>query len=417
MIGDEWLANIIFTTVQSGADLSEVNSARGDFHTGSLSKAVNNEESNAIIVRAWLAKAEARKSTLVFCVDLAHVADLTDMFRRHHIDARYVTSNTKSKERTEKLESFKRGEYPVLLNCGIFTEGTDIPNIDCIVLARPTQSRNLLVQMIGRGLRKHPGKTNCHVIDMVASLKTGIVTTPTLFGLDPHELVEGVDADAMVEMKERKEEQQQREQLPELTGDVTFTDYENVYDLLEDTSGDRHIRAISPFAWIDIGGDRYILPSGKGEFLQLRKVDGKYRVYFTEKVPPDLRVKSPLMRPRLIAAVETFEHGVRAADRFAKEKFVFELTHKNARWRNGTASEGQLDFLNKFRDADQKLRANSVTKGRAGDWITKIKFGARGRFTKLSGEKRQAEKVQVKQNIFQAMQKKARVKVGPVAKL
>ncbi|KAK4541824.1 hypothetical protein LTR36_007356 [Oleoguttula mirabilis] len=421
MIEDDWLANMSFTTVHSGADLSKVKTANGEFQSDSLSKAVNNDESNAITVRAWLAKAGSRKSTLVFCVDISHVTSLTAMFRHHQVDARFVTSNTKPKLRAEGLETFKRGEYPVLVNCGIYTEGTDIPNVDCIILARPTKSRNLLVQMIGRGLRKHPGKENCHVIDMVASLETGIITTPTLFGLDPQELVEDADARTMKGLKEREREREEQAanssselpaKIPELMGNVTFTDYEDVNDLIEDTSGERHIRAISPYAWVQIDDDRYILSSSSGDVLQLGRVDGKFRVWFTQKVPSDARVNSPLMRPRLIAAVDTFEHGVHAADRLAKEKFVFELISKNARWRQKLASEGQIDFLNKSRDDDAKLQFGdpSVTKGRAGDWITKIKHGARSRFNRIVSQRRQADKVQEKQK------KKARVRVGPVAK-
>ena len=173
MIDDKWLSDVIFTTVHSGADLSRVKSTAGDFQTGALSKAVNNDEINTLTVRAWLSRAAERKSTIAFCVDLSHVANLTAAFRQHGIDARFVTSDTHPKVRLERLNAFKAGEFPVLLNCGIFTEGTDIPNIDCVLLARPTKSRNLLVQMIGRGLRKYAGKKNCHVIDMVASLETG----------------------------------------------------------------------------------------------------------------------------------------------------------------------------------------------------------------------------------------------------
>ena len=99
MIEGDWLANLVFTTVQSGANLAKVKTARGDFQTGQLSKVVNNEESNAITVRAWLAKAGSRKSTLVFCVDLSHVASLTAMFRHHGIDARFITGDTQAKER------------------------------------------------------------------------------------------------------------------------------------------------------------------------------------------------------------------------------------------------------------------------------------------------------------------------------
>ena len=99
----------------------------------------------------------------------------------------------------------------MLVNCGIFTEGTDIPNIDCILLARPTRSRNLMVQMIGRGMRLSPGKKDCHVIDMVGSVKTqGVVTTPTLFGLDPTEVVSEETADGL---RQRAEEWKQIREL------------------------------------------------------------------------------------------------------------------------------------------------------------------------------------------------------------
>ena len=182
MIGDKWLSNVIFTTVKSKADISSVKRGpTGDFQVGGLSKAVNTSETNEITVRAWMAKAAGRKSTLVFCVDLAHVSDLTAAFRRHGIDAKFVTGDTPKRVRSERLDAFRDLQYPVLLNCGVFTEGTDIPNIDCVILARPTKSRNLLVQMIGRGMRLYPKKENCHVIDMVCSLEVGIVTTPTLY--------------------------------------------------------------------------------------------------------------------------------------------------------------------------------------------------------------------------------------------
>src|SRR6202044_2281032 len=139
---------------------------------------------------------------------------------------------------------------------------TDVPNIDCVLLARPTRSRNLLVQMIGRGMRLHPGKANCHVIDMVASLATGIVTTPTLFGLDPLELIDNANLDDLKAIQDRKEAERHRQQAMQnitdansaLTNEVpriiTFTDYDSVFDLIEDTSGERHIRAISQYAWV-----------------------------------------------------------------------------------------------------------------------------------------------------------------------
>lgn len=70
-----------------------------------------------------------------------------------------------------------------------------MPNIDCVMIARPTRSRNLFAQIIGRGMRLSPqtGKTDCRIIDFVDSLERvgGVVNAPTLLGLDPDEVING----------------------------------------------------------------------------------------------------------------------------------------------------------------------------------------------------------------------------------
>jgi ATP-dependent helicase IRC3 len=419
MIEDNWLSNAVFTTVKSGVDLTKTKIAKGDFQTGSLAKAVNNPEANAIIVRAWLEKAQHRTSTLVFCVDIAHVTALTNMFRSHGVDAQFVTGDTNVDVRKGRVEAFRQGAFPVLLNCGIFTEGTDIPNIDCVLLARPTRSTNLLVQMIGRGLRKHPGKDNCHIIDMVSALETGIVTTPTLFGLDPDELVEETDSKGLKERKDKRERERLQQaslrttEIPSLTGNIIFTDYASVNDLLEDAAGDRHIRARSQFAWVQIDTDRYILSSTQGD-ITISKVKAGYEVIFKQKLEETEKSKSPFMRPRVAAKASTFDAAVKAADRLAQEKFVRQLVSKTANWRSVPASDSQIQYLNKFRGEDEKLEPGSVTKGRAADWITKMRHGARGNFKKIEIDKRKTARVMERRNRFQNAQSRSRVSVGPL---
>jgi len=334
MIKEKWLSNVIFTTVQSKANVSKVQKASsGDFQIGDLSRAVNTQAINEVTVKAWLARAENRKATLVFCVDLAHVSDLTATFRVHGVDARFITGETPKQSRNESLEAFKNGEYPVLLNCGVFTEGTDIPVIDCVLLARPTRSRNLLVQMIGRGMRLHHGKENCHVIDMVASLEAGIVTTPTLFGLDPAEMVEEANVDDLKSMQ-RKERDTDMAALPNAKGPdrtVTFTHYDSVYSLIDDTSGERHIRGLSSLAWVMVGPDRYILSSQVGSYVTIEGSQSRSRwsVIYTQKMMENLKVaydtKSPFLRPRVIAASDTMADAVHAADTFASQKFPWQV--------------------------------------------------------------------------------------------
>lgn len=430
MIGENWLSNAIFTTVQSNADLSRVKKgSSGDYQVGSLSKAVNTKATNEITVRAWLARASARKSTLVFCVDLAHVSDLTATFREHGIDARFVTGDTPKQVRSQRLDAFKNQEYPVLLNCGVFTEGTDIPNIDCVLLARPTRSRNLLVQMIGRGLRLNPGKVDCHIIDMVASLEVGIVTTPTLFGLDPAELVDESDPEGLIALRERKAleklRNQQLEAIPSGSESpprqddrvISYTDYDSVHDLVNDTSGERHIRGLSMLCWVLVGQNRYVLSAHNGDYLVIEPAaesDARYHVMHTQKIPASNFYKSPFMRPRQIALAETFSDAVHAADTFVGEKYSSTMLSHSHPWRNSPASQGQLDFLNKFRDKDKHLKAEDVTKGKAADMITKFKFGARGRFNDHKMAKKRILRADEQMDKIASLRQREQVKVGPV---
>lgn len=435
MIEAKWLSDVVFTTVTSTADISRVRSGpAGDFQSGELSRAVNTSRVNDITVRSWFAKAPDRKSTLVFCVDLAHVAGLTNTFRRYGVDARFVTGDTTKVERAATLEAFRRGEFPVLVNCGVFTEGTDIPNIDCIVLARPTRSRNLLVQMIGRGMRLHKGKSNCHIIDMVSSLETGIVTTPTLFGLDPGDVLEKSSVDDMKSWKERREEESHRQQqtynstqpdeATTMSGSVSFTDYSSVFDLIEDTSGEKHIRAISQYAWVQVGPDRYVLAAPSGSYIRLEKIavtdeaqkdqQAQYRAVEVRALPPGV-AKSPFAAPREILKAVTFADAVHGCDKYASEAFPHVFIHRYQRWRKEPPTPGQLEFLNKLRPKEQPLVAADLTKGRAADMITKIKHGAKGRFADMEARKRRMQRRASRLEQQEALRKREHVSVGPVA--
>jgi ATP-dependent helicase IRC3 len=453
MIGDKWLSDVMFTTVKSHANLSKVKTGKdGDFLTGSLSEAVNTEETNEITYQSWLSEASDRKSTLVFCVDLNHVRTLTATFRKHGVDARYITGSTKKKERGERLDAFKKREFPVLINCSVFTEGTDMPNIDCVLLARPTKSRNLLVQMIGRGMRLYAGKQNCHVIDMVASLETGIVTVPTLFGLDPSEIVVAATSTDLKTLKEKRDQEVPLQASSPFSSDpdlsnttINFTHYDTIHDLIGDTSGERHVRAISPNAWIQLDTQKYILVA-KGGILTLERrhptqltpdiafeldednepldlphenaskpEEPLYHVIWKYPLPPSAQSKSPLSRPRTVATASTFTAALHAADTFAATKFERLFINTSSSWRKQPASQGQIDFLNKLRSVDAAgegeglLTPDDLTKGQAGDMITKIKHGVRGRWKGMMNEKRKVER---KKAVVRGLREKEEVRVG-----
>ena len=430
MIEENWLSDVVFTTVEMKADLTKVGSgANGDFQTAALSKAINTSETNELVIKAWSAKAKGRNSTLIFCVDLSHVTNLTSKFREYGIDAQFVTGDTPPKIRSARIDSFRNGEFPVLLNCGVFTEGTDIPNIDCVLLARPTKSRNLLVQMIGRGMRLHKGKENCHIIDMVAALSTGVVSTPTLFGLDPAEIVERADTKALTELKERKETEKQRQQeaaalkqrtlSKKLPGTISFTDYDSVHDLIADTSGDQYIRNLSQYAWVNAGEGKFILTTNSGNYIIIEPSDtaeGCFRAKYYRRLPRSESIKSPYATPRTIAEGESFEHVVHAADTYAKDVFEHMWIAKNMPWRRSPASQNQVDFLNKTRPKEDQLSPYDLTKGKAADMITRLKHGVKGRYAKASSKQR--GEMRTKQRAQTLHEKlSGQVRVGPLSQV
>lgn len=171
-------------------DLSQVKVRRGDYEQGAAGRAMEDAHAPEAIVAAWRKHADQRR-TLVF-TPTVEVARLTaNEYRRTGTPAAYVHAGTPLEERRAMLRSFNSGDVQVIANCGVLTEGFDEPRVDCIVVARPTKSRALFTQMVGRGTRKHPDKTDLLVLDVVGNSDTlSLVTIPSLFGVDDPELIE-----------------------------------------------------------------------------------------------------------------------------------------------------------------------------------------------------------------------------------
>lgn len=167
------------------------------------------------------------------------------------------------------------------------------------------------------------------------------------FGLDPGELVMEANIEQMKSQHERRGLEAAREEraadhatdtsLSSPHSTITFTDYDSVYDLIDDTSGEKHIRGISQLAWVVVGQNRYVLSTQSGDYLTIECSDGgsleRFSVSYTQKVPErdrssEFKSKSPYMRPRVIANSDTVSDAVHAADTFALAKFPWTFVHK-----------------------------------------------------------------------------------------
>lgn len=144
-------------------DLTGVKVQAGDYQTKGLSAAMQGSRLVADIVDTWKEKGEDR-STFVFCVDRAHAKKVQRRFEDAGIPCGYIDAFTERSERNAIRGQVERGELKVVANVACLTTGIDWP-VGCIVLARPTKSEMLFVQMVGRGLRSKPDGSDCIILD------------------------------------------------------------------------------------------------------------------------------------------------------------------------------------------------------------------------------------------------------------
>ena len=176
-IQNKYLTDIHCLRVNIGYDISKVARRMGDFAVGELEEALNTEALNGAIAEAY--KKYAVGQTLIFATSVKHAQDIAKMIP----GAVAVTANTQ--DRAKLIQKFTNREIPCLVNCMIFTEGTDMPLVETIMIARPTQNSSLYTQMVGRGLRLYPGKDKLTLIDLVGVTgKTNLCTAPSLLGID-----------------------------------------------------------------------------------------------------------------------------------------------------------------------------------------------------------------------------------------
>lgn len=217
MVQNKELVDIRFSSIAVDVDLGLVAVRGPDYAPASLSQAMNSTETNLIVAMAYLKlkKEHGFRATLIFCVDIEHCLTLCGVLQRQGINAQYVTGETAKHERRAIIEDFKNGRIDVLCNVQVFTEGTDIPNIDSLFLARPTKSRPLLVQMIGRGLRLYEDKTHCHVVDIAGTRGTGMQSVPMLFSLPAGFEIHGKSYSDLIDDKVEFDLEQARRQAEE----------------------------------------------------------------------------------------------------------------------------------------------------------------------------------------------------------
>lgn len=178
-IKNKYLCDIDCKRVDIGYDLSAVHSRGGDYAPGELSEAMSGTED--AVAEAYTKYAKG--ATIIFASSVAHAEGIA----RRIPESVVITGKTKN--RSELIQQFTERKISCLINCMVFTEGTDIPLVETVIIARPTQSDSLYAQMVGRGLRLHPDKEKLTLIDCVGITgRRSLCTAPSLLGISIDDL-------------------------------------------------------------------------------------------------------------------------------------------------------------------------------------------------------------------------------------
>ena len=183
-IKEGYLCDIKCTQVDVEYDLTKCRKVLGDYDQEGLDEAVNNKKTTESIAKVYHSLSKGQ--TIIFAINVRHCYAIANALMESGLkqdELAVVTGETKDRELI--LKNFTDKKIKCLINCMVLTEGTDLPCIETVIMARPTSNQSLYTQAVGRGLRLYPGKDYLNLIDCVGvSGKLRLCTAPSLFGID-----------------------------------------------------------------------------------------------------------------------------------------------------------------------------------------------------------------------------------------
>ena len=152
--------------IHTNIDMTKVRFNSVQYNIRDLDDKIFVPERNKLIVDTWLSYVK-NKRTLVFCASVKHAEQIAKLFQDAGIAALAVSGSMKTSERNEQLAKFASGDIKVLCACDLLNEGWDCPQTEVLFMARPTMSKVLYTQQLGRGMRNCEGKDHLMVFDFV----------------------------------------------------------------------------------------------------------------------------------------------------------------------------------------------------------------------------------------------------------
>lgn len=370
MIERGYLSPLTAYLIESGVSLESVRRVAGDFNIGQLAQTVNTPARNALAVSQWIEHAHGRR-TIAFCVDVKHAEDLAAAFRARGIAADSVSGS--DDDRDERVTSFRRGDLDVITNCNLLTEGFDAPDVSCVLMCRPTQSHALYMQMVGRGTRLAPGKTDCLVLDVVdVASRHPLVTAGDLFGLPRKFNARGADLRQQAETVDRLREQYPDAQLVEGLNPDTLEASVRQLDLWNVRESEI-VEKFCKLRWVEAGPDRYhlALPERQENGGLSSGDTGQQRIEIRQAMLDGWTIFVTGANENL-GTVDELAAAFARAERWVESSRpdAWQMKQRDAAWRDKPASEKQIRLLTKCKAPITP----GMTRGQASDMLDRF-FG------------------------------------------
>lgn len=353
LVQPRWLA------ISTQVDLSGIKTTAGDFNQGQLAEKFDTAGCRALVVAAHREYAHDRPA-IAFTTSVQGAHDLAQAFRDAGYTAASADGTTDRGVRRQILADFRAGRFQVLVNCGLWTEGLDVPEIACIHLARPTRSDGLYIQMVGRGLRPTEAKTDCLILDYLPADARNVAMLGDILGcpIPREELL-------------KKFKQSDRAGATQIG--FTFDGDSFAHDGLDLQIVARELRYLdaSPFVWHRHNG-LLTLGCGRGsDGIEriLAIADGQlWAIWRMGEQQPDgswRGVGSWTGRP--VPCADPFATGEELAAKHAARQ----LAGKGAQWHARPVSQPQAEFLRRLaRGQLTRAEIESLSAGEAANLIT-----------------------------------------------
>lgn len=345
MIADGYLVPLRGIRVQLDADFGQLRSRAGDIVDSDAARLLLDHDAPGIVAAAYRRHTPGQRA-IVFTPTVQVAEACAASLRAVGIPAEALDGTTPPDERRAILSRLRTGETPVVCNCGVLTEGFDEPRVAVVIVARPTRSRALYAQMVGRGARLYPGKTHCTVLDVVGSTRE-------------HQLVTLADLTGKALPKD--------EGKASASGSTKGEAFQLGVPLDPNAVGGRAVDLFSghEFRWIELG-EAFVLPTGDGWVLlepQPRDADRWWVI--AQRSRDDA--------PELVEHSLDLGYAQGVAEDLVRNLGAAALAQREAHWRSRPVSNGQRLALEKW----GKAPTPRMTMGEASDLLTATIAGAK----------------------------------------